>query len=170
LTQIYHATAPTCPGASSHFGRIFISLVLQAVLERAAIPEAERKPAFLIVDEAASYFDTNIDDLLTEARKYKLGCVFAHQFLDQVTSSLRASLAANTAIKMAGGVSTADARALAPDLRTTDFVLGQPALHFAAYIRNVTPSAIGRRYRSRCRAAFLPKGSRRAYGKRTDSW
>ncbi len=53
-------------GASSHFGRIFISLVLQAVLERAAIREQDRTPAFLIVDEAANYFDTNIDDLLTD--------------------------------------------------------------------------------------------------------
>lgn len=130
-------------GASSHFGRIFISLVLQAVLERAVIPEAKRKPAFLFVDEAASYFDSNIDDLLTEARKYKLGCVFAHQFLDQCTSSLRASLAANTAIKFAGGVSTADARALAPEMRTTqDFILSQARLHFAAFIRHVTPQAV----------------------------
>jgi hypothetical protein len=130
-------------GSSAHFGRIFISLVLQAILERAAIPEDERKPAFLIVDEAAAYFDSNIDDLLTEARKYKLGCVFAHQFLDQCTSSLRSSLAANTSIKMASGVSMADARALAPDLRTTaDFILSQPRLHFAAHIRNVTGSAV----------------------------
>jgi len=130
-------------GSSGHFGRIFISLVLQAVLERAVIPEAERRPVFLVVDEAAAYFDTNIDDFLTEARKYKCGCVFAHQFLDQATSSLRASLAANTAIKLAGGVSTADARALAPDMRTTaDFILSQPRLHFAAHIRNVTPGAI----------------------------
>ena len=130
-------------GSSAHFGRIFISLVLQAVLERAAIPEHERKPAFLIVDEAASYFDSNIDDLLTEARKYKLGCVFAHQFLDQCTSSLRSSLAANTSIKMASGVSMSDARALAPDLRTTsDFILAQPKLSFAAHIRGVTPQAV----------------------------
>jgi hypothetical protein len=130
-------------GSSSHFGRIFISLVLQAILERAAIPEHKRKPAFLIVDEAAAYFDSNMDDLLTEARKYKLGCVFAHQFLDQCTSSLRSSLAANTSIKMASGVSMSDARALAPDFRTTpDFILIQPKLHFAAHIRNVTPQAI----------------------------
>ncbi len=130
-------------GASSHFGRIFISLVLQAVLERAAIPEHERRPAFLIVDEAASYFDSNIDDLLTEARKYKVGCVFAHQFLDQCTSSLRASLAANTSIKMVSGVSMQDARTLAPDMRTTaDFILSQPKLHFATHIRNVTPQAV----------------------------
>ena len=130
-------------GASAHFGRIFISLVLQAVLERAVIPENKRKPAFLIVDEAAQYFDSNIDDLLTEARKYKLGCVFAHQFLEQCTPSLRASLAANTAIKMAGGVSTGDARAMAAEMRTTpDFILGQPKLHFACHIRNITSQAV----------------------------
>jgi len=130
-------------GSSAHFGRIFISLVLQAVLERAAIPEKDRKPAFLIVDEAAAYFDSNMDDLLTEARKYKLGCIFAHQFLDQATSSLKSSLAANTAIKMASGVSMSDARQLASDLRTTpEFIISQPRLSFAAHIRNVTPQAV----------------------------
>jgi hypothetical protein len=130
-------------GSSGHFGSIFISLVLQAILERAAIPEEDRKPAFLIVDEAANYFDSNIDDLLTEARKYKLGCVFAHQFLDQAKAGLKASLAANTSIKMVGGVSMGDARTLAPELRTTpEFIMNQPKLSFAAYIRNVTPSAV----------------------------
>lgn len=130
-------------GASAHFGRIFISLVLQAVLERAALPQNKRFPVFLIVDEAAAYFDDNIDDLLTEARKYRCGCVFAHQYLDQTSSGLRASLAANTGIKFAAGVSNSDARFLSTDMRTTtDFILNQPRLHFAAHIRNVTPSAV----------------------------
>jgi hypothetical protein len=130
-------------GSHSHFGRIIISLVLQAALERAAIPEWERKPAFLIVDEAASYFDGNIDDLLTDTRKYKVGCVFAHQYLDQAAPSLRASLAANCSIKFASGVSTSDARAMATDMRTTpDFILKQPSLQFACHIRNVTPQAV----------------------------
>ena len=44
---------------------------------------------------------------------------------------------------MAAGVSTADARAMAPDMRTTsDFILSQPRLHFACHIRNVTPQAV----------------------------
>lgn len=130
-------------GSSDHFGRLLISMVLQAILERAVIPEHERRPTFLIVDEAASYFDSNIDDLLTEARKYKCGCVFAHQFLDQATSALRASLAANTGIKMASGVSSSDARALAPDMRTTaDAILAQTRLQFSCYVRNVTPNAV----------------------------
>lgn len=130
-------------GSSSHFGRIFISLVLQAVLERAAIHPSKRKDAFLIVDEAASVFDTNIDDLLTEARKYRCGLVLAHQYLDQASHSLRASLAANTNIKFASGLSAGDARAMAPEMRTTaDFILDQPKLQFAAHIRHVTPSAV----------------------------
>ena len=129
--------------SSSHFGRIFISLVLQAVLERAALAEAERHPAFLVVDEAAEYFDSNVDDLLTAVRKYSCGCVFSHQFLDQATPQLRASLAANTAIKFAAGVSMNDARAMASEMRSTaDFILGQPKLQFAAYVRNVTPGAV----------------------------
>jgi hypothetical protein len=130
-------------GGSSNFGRIFISLTLQAVLERAAIPENKRKPTFLIVDEAASFFDSNIDDLLTDARKYQCGCVFAHQYLDQASPSLRASLAANTGIKFASGLSASDARSMAPEMRTTpEFILSQPRLQFAAYIRNVTPQAV----------------------------
>ena len=129
--------------SSSTFGRIFISLVFQAVLERAVIPERKRKDTFLIVDEAAQYFSGQIDEMLSEVRKYKLGCTFSHQFLEQASPQLRASLNANTTIKMAGGVSTSDARSMAPEMRTTsDFILGQPKLHFACHIRNVTPQAV----------------------------
>jgi hypothetical protein len=129
--------------SSSHFGRIFISLVLQAILERAAIDERKRYPTLLYVDEAAEYFDSNIDDLLTAVRKYACGCVFSHQFLDQATSQLRASLAANTTMKLAGGVSMGDARAMASEMRTTpDFIISQPRMHFAAHFRNITPNAI----------------------------
>jgi len=132
---------------SSFLGRFFVSLTLQAVLERAVIPEAQRRPAFLYIDEAAEYFDDNIDDLLSQARKYNLGVVFAHQYLDQLAPGLRASIAANASIKIAGGVSTADARSLAPDMRTTpDFLLGQHKgsqnTSFACYVRNLTLTAI----------------------------
>ena len=132
---------------SSFLGRFFISLTLQAVLERAVIPEAQRRPAFLYIDEAAEYFDDNIDDLLSQARKYSLGVVFAHQYLDQLAPGLRASIAANASVKLAGGVSTADARSLAPDMRTTpDFLLGQhkgtQSTSFACYVRNLTSTAI----------------------------
>ncbi|MCU7866442.1 MAG: hypothetical protein KZQ92_21010 [Candidatus Thiodiazotropha sp. (ex Lucinoma borealis)] len=129
--------------ASAPFGRIFIALILQALYERAPIPESKRHPTHLIVDEAHEYFDQNINTLLNQVRKYRCGCVFAHQLLQQATPDLRASLASSTSIKMASGISIADARVLAPDFRTTpDFMLDQQIGHFATYIKNVTPQAV----------------------------
>jgi hypothetical protein len=60
---------------------------------------------------------------------------------------LRASLAAQTSNKFAGGVSDRDARAMASDMRSTpNFPLapekGRGETNFAAYIRNVTSAAI----------------------------
>ncbi len=128
---------------SSFLGRLFISLTMNAAFERAAVPERDRHPAFLYIDEASEYFDDNIDDLLIQARKFNLGLVFSHQYLDQCTPALRASIAANTAIKMAGGVSDRDARALSTDMRTSaDFILaqrkGNGASQFACSLRGQT--------------------------------
>jgi hypothetical protein len=105
--------------ASALFGRYMIARVISAAFERIAVAPAKRRPAFLIVDEAAEYFDDNLETLLSQARKFKVGVVFAHQHLDQLTTDLRSAVAANTSIKLAGGVSDKDARALAADMRTT---------------------------------------------------
>lgn len=134
-------------GGSSILGRYFIALTLQAALERAAIPEQKRRPAFLYIDEAAEYFDGNIDNLLNQARKYRLGLIMAHQYLDQLSGGLRSSIASNTSIKFAGGVSDRDARSIAPDMRTSPtFILeqrkGAKETRFACYLRNVTGSAL----------------------------
>jgi hypothetical protein len=133
--------------ASARFGRTIIAVTLRAAFERVAIAPEQRRPAFLIIDEAADYFDANVDALLTQVRKFKLGLVFAHQYLDQLDAGLRASFAANTAIKFAGGVSDKDARALAPDMRCKpDFIAAQrksrEATNFAAFVRNLTPTAL----------------------------
>jgi hypothetical protein len=128
---------------SGKYGRVMISLILQAIMERAALPREQRKPTFIFIDECHEYFDDTIDDFLTEVRKHNCGIVLGHQYLDQASHKLRASLAANTGIKFASKVSISDARAMAPDMRTTpDFILDQPDLHFAAHIRNVTPAAV----------------------------
>jgi hypothetical protein len=136
---------PQIVGTARLFPHVKIGarIARQAVLERAAIAPGKRKPTFIYIDEAGSFFSSNIDDLLTEARKYKVGLVLAHQYLNQCTGSLQSSLAANTGIKFASGLSASDARSMAPDMRTTaDFILDQPRLQFAAHIRNVTPNAV----------------------------
>ena len=133
--------------ASAFFGRYMIALVMQAAFERAAQKEEQRRPAFLYIDEAADYFDGNIDTLLIQARKFKLSVTLAHQFLDQLTPSLRASIMTNPAVRFAGGVSQKDANALDSDMRTTaGFLMGmhkkREETEFACYVRNVTHSAV----------------------------
>jgi hypothetical protein len=133
--------------ASALFGRYMIARVITAAFERIAIPVGKRNPAFLVVDEAAKYFDENLETMLSQARKFNVGVLFAHQHLDQLTPALRAAVAANTSIKLAGGVSDKDARALAPDMRTTSEFIGEMrklahSTEFACFVRNYTGGAV----------------------------
>ncbi len=134
--------------ASSIFGRYIIALTFKAAMERAIMPEHERRPTFLWVDEASEYFDDNIDSLLIQARKFKLGIVTAHQYLGQLPRGLPASIMTNTSIKLAGGLSDKDNREMSREMRTSpDFIASMTKEHnqtnFAAYVRNVTPQAMG---------------------------
>lgn len=125
------------------FGRFFIALIAQAAQERAVLREADRMPTFVYIDEAADYFDRNIGLILSQARKFNVGMVLAHQYLGQLDPKLQEAFAANTAIKFAGGVSNKDARALAPMLGSApEFIESQPKGSFAASIRGLTASAL----------------------------
>lgn len=128
---------------SANFSRLMVSLIMKAVLERAAIPERERKPVLVFIDEAASCFSRDISSMLEEVRKYKISVTLAHQGLSQCSTALAASIHANTSTKLASGVSAADASVMAREMRCdAEFILGQPRLQFAAFIRNVTPQAV----------------------------
>ena len=71
-------------------GRFFIALICQAAQERASIDAELRQSTFLYIDEAHDYFDESMENLLNQARKYKVGLVLAHQNLDQFDTRLRA--------------------------------------------------------------------------------
>lgn len=132
---------------SAIFGRFFVALIAQAAVQRAALPPHERRPSFVYIDEAQDYFDDNISNLLHQARKYRIGLVFAHQNLDQLGAVLRSSVLASTSIKFAGGVSAKDANVLDSELRcSADFLMSQKKARgyteFACHVRNFTARAL----------------------------
>lgn len=132
------------------FGRFMITMLVQATLQRAALPADQRNPTFVYIDEAEDYIDQNIGRLLTQARKYKVGLVLAHQNLEQLPPDLRSTVLANTTIKFVGGVSARDAAVLDGELRVSkDFLLSQRKQkrysEFACFIRNETSQAISLR-------------------------
>ncbi len=129
------------------FGRFFVALIAQAAVQRAVLPPHERRPSFIYIDEAQDYFDENISNLLNQARKYRLGLIFAHQNLDQLGAGLRSSVLASTSIKFAGGVSAKDANVLDSELRcTAEFLMSQKKernhTEFACHVRNYTEKAL----------------------------
>ncbi|MEP6443577.1 MAG: type IV secretory system conjugative DNA transfer family protein, partial [Hyphomicrobiales bacterium] len=125
------------------FGRFFIAMITQAAQERATLESADRLPTFVYVDEANDYFDRNIGIILSQARKYNVGMILAHQFLGQLDGKLQEAISANTSIKFAGGVSAKDARTLSNDLRTEpSFIERQKKLCFATFIKGQTERAV----------------------------
>jgi len=128
-----------------------IARTLAAVFERAAIHEDQRKAAFLIVDEAAPYFDDTFEAMLTRVRQFKLGVVIAFQHLEQTSEKLRSAIASNTSVKMAGGLGYTDSRWLSREMHTTpEFLQAQKRdphdppsyTHFACHVRNYTDTAV----------------------------
>lgn len=125
------------------FGRFFIALIAQAAQERATLPGHDRLPAMVYVDEAQDYFDRNIGLILSQARKYRVGMTMAHQYLGQLSQGLQEAFEANTSIKLAGGVSARDARALAGQMGCDpDTIQRQPKGTFATYVRGLTDRAV----------------------------
>jgi len=95
------------------------------------------------IDEAQDYFDQNIGIILSQARKYKVGMIMAHQFLGQLTSGLQEAFEANTSIKLAGGVSARDARTLAGQMAADpNLIQQQPKGTFATFVRGLTERAV----------------------------
>ncbi len=66
-------------------GMIIVSKIQMAAMSRANIPENERKDFFLYVDEFQNFVTESFASILSEARKYRLGLIIAHQYISQIT-------------------------------------------------------------------------------------
>ena len=97
------------------FGRFFIAQIARAIFNRSQ-PYPHR--VYIYIDEAQEYFSDEdlLVELFTQARKYNVGITIAFQYLGQLPDKVARAVMANTAIKLAGGVSAADRAALAREM------------------------------------------------------
>lgn len=65
-------------------GRMVTMQLKLAALRRAKIAENDRVPHYLYIDEFQNYVSQSIESILSEARKYRLWLVVAHQYVDQL--------------------------------------------------------------------------------------
>ncbi len=71
---------------SALLGAMLITKIQLAAMERVKIRPEERKDFFLYVDEFQNFVTDSFADILSEARKYKLNLVFAHQYIGQLVT------------------------------------------------------------------------------------
>ncbi len=69
---------------ASLLGMILVSKLLIAALEREDIPEDQRVPFYLYIDEFQNFLTDGVQIILSEARKYQLSLTIAHQFIGQL--------------------------------------------------------------------------------------
>ena len=63
---------------------IFVSKINMAAMSRADMPEEERKDFYLYVDEFQNFATETFGEILSEARKYHLALIMAHQYIAQI--------------------------------------------------------------------------------------
>lgn len=65
-------------------GGMLITKIQLAAMERVDMPEPERRDFYLYVDEFQNFATQSFANILSEARKYRLNLIIAHQYIEQL--------------------------------------------------------------------------------------
>ncbi len=122
-------------------GMIIVSKLQMAALERAALPEEERHDFYLYIDEFQNFITDSIATILSEARKYRLELIIAHQYMKQLEdnkgkTTVRDAVLGNAGTIVSFRIGVEDAEVLAKEFAP---VFGQYDLlnveQYTAYIK-----------------------------------
>lgn len=80
---------------ASLLGLIIVGKLLMAALSRGDREEKERPDFYLYMDEFQNFTTDSIATILSEARKYRLNLVMAHQFIKQLKEPIRDAVFGN---------------------------------------------------------------------------
>ncbi len=97
---------------SSLLGLILVSKIQMAAMKRAKIPEHERRDFYLYIDEFQNFTTDSIATILSEARKYRLNLILAHQYIPQLTDEIRNAVLGNVGTISAFRIGVNDAEFL----------------------------------------------------------
>jgi hypothetical protein len=93
-------------------GLIVVGKILMAALSRVDSLGGEVSPFYLFVDEFQNVTTDSISTILSEARKYKLGLIVAHQFIAQLEEDIKDSVFGNVGSMVSFRVGSDDAEYL----------------------------------------------------------
>lgn len=102
--------------ASKLLGSLFMSKIKMSAFSRTDIPERQRVPFRLYVDEFGNFATEEFAIILAEARKYALSLVMAHQDFTQISASLKGAVLGNATARVCFRVNRSDAEQMSKEL------------------------------------------------------
>lgn len=115
---------------SALLGGMLITKLQLSAMERVRIPENQREDFYLYVDEFQNFVTDSFASILSEARKYRLNLIIAHQYIKQLetptSKAVRDAVFGNVGTMIVFRVGADDADALEkefePEFTVEDFV------------------------------------------------
>jgi CxxC-x17-CxxC domain-containing protein len=108
---------------SALLGAMMVTKLWLAAMSRVDIPESERLDFYLYVDEFQNFATESFADILSEARKYHLNLVIAHQYINQLVSpdsrKVKDAVFGNVGTIVCFRVGAADAKELVVEFEPT---------------------------------------------------
>lgn len=97
-------------------GALLLSTISLAAFTRADIPESERQPFFLYIDEFQNFTTKSVVNMVSELRKFRIALCLAHQHLHQLEPDVRHAVLANMGTLISFRLGPEDAPIMAREL------------------------------------------------------
>lgn len=119
--------------ASALLGAMMVTKIQLAAMSRVDIQEEVRNDFYLYVDEFQNFATDSFANILSEARKYRLNLIIAHQYIEQLGEVVKPAVFGNVGTLICFRVGAEDAEFLenefAPNILPEDLV-NLPKYHF----------------------------------------
>jgi hypothetical protein len=100
-------------------GSMIITKIQIAAMNRAFMPEEERVPFYLYVDEFQNFATASFAKILSEARKYRLGLTLANQYITQIDEDVMGAILGNAGSLTCFNVGAKDSEILYKEFGST---------------------------------------------------
>ncbi|MCK9438904.1 MAG: type IV secretion system DNA-binding domain-containing protein [Patescibacteria group bacterium] len=97
---------------SALLGAMMITKIQLAAMSRVDIDEGDRKDFYLYIDEFQNFSTESFANILSEARKYRLNLIMAHQYIEQLDERVKPAVFGNVGTIVVFRVGAADAEEL----------------------------------------------------------
>jgi len=100
---------------SSLLGSLLITAFQTFSLRRSNIPQDQRTPVYLYIDEIHSFMTDSFIDILSESRKYGLSLFITHQYTEQLSEDILHGILGNVGTVICFRIGARDALTLEPE-------------------------------------------------------